>query len=104
MLPSVRSGVEQADQYAVERADLSSKTLANHLTLLVSMLRVAHELGWIERLPKIRKPRTPLFTRDYRYSPHPGRGYRGSLRTAKAEGELVFALYATAVLHRAARW
>lgn len=95
-LPVRAVGVEQADQYAVERADLSSKTLANHLTLLVSMLRVAHELGWIERLPKIRKPRTPLFTRDYRYL-RTQEEVSSFLRAAKAEGELVFALYATAV-------
>ncbi|MGO9664303.1 MAG: tyrosine-type recombinase/integrase [Polyangia bacterium] len=94
---SVRAmGVEQADQYAVARTDLSSKTLANHLTLLVSMLRLAHELGWTARVPRIRKPRTPLFTRDYRYLRTQEEVSR-FLRAAKAEGELVFALYTTAI-------
>jgi len=95
-LPVRAVGVEQADQYALERADLSSKTLANHLTLLVSLLRLAHELGWTPRVPRIRKPKTPLFTRDFRYlrtEEEVGR----FLRAARAEGELVFALYTTAV-------
>jgi len=80
----------------VERADLSSKTVANHLTLMVSLLRLAHELGWIVRVPSIRKPRTPLFTRDFRYLRTEEEVAR-FLRAARDEGDFVFALYATAV-------
>lgn len=35
---------------------LYKKIVANHLTLLLSMLNLAIELGWLLRMPKIRKP------------------------------------------------
>jgi integrase len=89
-------GVEQADQYTAERDDLCDKTLLNHLTLLVSMLRLAHDLGWILRVPRIKKPRVPLFTRDYRYL-RTEEEIAQFLQAARGEGGVVFAMYATAV-------
>src|SRR5512139_2156866 len=40
-----------------ERRGLSPKTLANHLVLLGSMLRLAVELKWLADAPTIAKPK-----------------------------------------------
>lgn len=89
-------GVAQVDRFVAERAHLDRKTIANHLTLLVSMLNVAVDLGWLVKAPRIRKPRVPVFTRDYRYLRNDDE-VRRLLDAAAEEGDLVFALYATAV-------
>lgn len=89
-------GVERVDAYVCSRSHLDKKTVANHLTLLVSMLNVAVDLGWLAKAPKIRKPRVPLFTRDFRFL-RTDDELRRFLEAASAEGEPVFALYATAV-------
>lgn len=39
--------IELVDRYVVARAHLSKKTVANHLTLLVTMLNLALDLGWV---------------------------------------------------------
>lgn len=52
--------IELVDKYVVERAHLNKKTVANHLTLLVTMLNVAVDLGWMTKVPRIRKPRVRL--------------------------------------------
>jgi integrase len=89
-------GVERVDAYVCSRAHLDKKTVANHLTLLVSMLNAAVDLGWLAKAPKIRKPWVPLFTRDFRYLRTDDEVHR-FLEAARAEGEPVFALYATAI-------
>jgi len=38
------------DRYKAEKIHLNKKTVANHLTLLGSILRLAYQLGWTERL------------------------------------------------------
>lgn len=48
---------EHVERYKNERARLSPKTVANHLTLLGTMLRLAVELGWLVSPPIVRKPR-----------------------------------------------
>ncbi len=51
-------GVEHFDRYKEERARLSPKTVANQLTLMGTMLRLAVEdLHWLLVAPPIRKPR-----------------------------------------------
>lgn len=47
---------EHVERYKNERDSLSPKTVANHLTLLGTMLRLAVELGWLASAPIIRKP------------------------------------------------
>jgi integrase len=43
------------------------QTVKGILTMLGSMLRQAQEWGWIENLPRIRKPKVRLFNKDYRW-------------------------------------
>ncbi len=89
-------GLAHADAFIAKRGHLDPKTVNNILTLLISMLRVGHELGWIARVPKIHKTRIPLFDSDFSYLRTKEEIAR-FLAAAKAEGDLVFALYATAV-------
>lgn len=88
-------GVERVDEFVVAHAHLDKKTVANHLTLLISMLNVAVDLGWLRAAPRIRKPRVPLFTRDFNYLRTEDE-MRRFLVAAESEGTLVFTLYATA--------
>lgn len=93
-------GREQIDAYQREQEarGLSPKTIANHLVLLGSMLRLAVELEWLTHAPAIKKPTADpddeidppwLKTRDE---------IRRFLDAARAEPEpIVFVLYATAV-------
>jgi hypothetical protein len=53
-------GVERADRFVAERAHLDPKTIANLLTLLLSMLNAAVDLGWIAQAPRIRKPKVQV--------------------------------------------
>ena len=41
------------------RGVVSPKTLHNHLTLLISMLNMAVDLGWVKSRPNIKKPKLP---------------------------------------------
>jgi hypothetical protein len=59
--------VAHTDEFSVNHAPRSLKTLANHLTLLISMLNKALDLNWIDRVPRIKKPKIRLLNRDYRY-------------------------------------
>jgi integrase len=104
--------VQAVDDFVVERDHLNVKTVANHLTLLISLLRLAHELGWLLAVPRIKKPRIQLFSRDFRYlrtkeevrrflaaartTSRATTGHRG--RPNRYEDELAHILYTTAVL------
>lgn len=93
----VRSiGVEHVDRFTRDRSHLSHKTLANVLTLLVSMLNVAKDLGWVSEVPRIRKPRVRLFECDFAYLRTDNEITR-VLAAARDEDEIVFALYSTAI-------
>lgn len=89
-------GVQEVDDFVVERDHLNPKTIANHLTLLVSLLRLANELGWLAAVPRIKKPRVQLFSRDFRYLRTKDE-IRRFLTAAAGEGEIVHMLYSTAV-------
>jgi integrase len=84
------------DRYIATKANLHRKTVANHLTLLGSLLRLAVELEWMPRAPRIRKPRVRLVSQDFAYLRSDDEIAR-FLRAAHAEGEVVHVLYATAV-------
>lgn len=60
------------------------------------MLNVAMDLGWLTKVPKIKKPRVPLFTRDFNYLRSESEILR-FLDAAYDEGEVVGALYTTAI-------
>lgn len=89
-------GVARVDDFVLARAQLDKKTIANHLTLLISMMNVAVDLGWLAKGPKIKKPRVPLFTRDFHYL-RTDDEVRRFLDAAFGEGEVVGALYSAAV-------
>ncbi len=89
-------GVATVDRFVVTRAHLDKKTLSNILTLLISMLKLAVELEWLEKAPKIKKPRIRLINSDYRYL-RTDAEIRRFLLAAGAEAEMVFVLYAMAV-------
>jgi len=89
-------GVEAVDRFVRERSHLDKKTVGNHLTLLVSMLNYAHDLAWLERVPRIRKPRVPFFSTDFAFLRTAAEIQR-FLVAAREEGEHIFVLYAAAV-------
>jgi integrase len=94
-------GVEAVDGFVVERDHLNPKTVANHLTLLISLLRLAHELGWLAALPRIKKPKVQLFSTDFRYlrTKEEVRRFLAAAREDdERDAEALHALYATAVL------
>ncbi|MDP2342262.1 MAG: site-specific integrase [Deltaproteobacteria bacterium] len=88
--------VAPIDLFSASKGHLSDKTLANHLTLLGTMLGVAVDLRWLSRMPKITKPKVPLFSSDYRYLRNEEEIAR-FLNAAATEGVLVFTLYAVAI-------
>lgn len=73
----------------------STKTLWNRLTLLRTMLALAVDLEWLGRLPKIQKPKIRSCDAGYRWL-RTRREIDLVLGAARAEGEQVFVLYATA--------
>lgn len=89
-------GVSDCDEYMAARTHLHKNTIAHHITLLISLFRMAVELGWIVRAPKFRKPRIRLFTKDYQYLRTQDE-IRRFLLAAQAEGDQVASLFATAV-------
>lgn len=94
--PLNQNWVERVDSFVAERTHLHKNTIHHLLTLLISQLRVAHELGWIRQVPRIKKPRIRIFDRDYQYLRTRAEISR-FLRAARETGELALALYATAI-------
>jgi len=88
--------VEHIDRFALERQVLDPKTRANHLTLFGSMLRVAVDLRWLDRVPRIRKPRIRFIASDFSYL-RTDEEIRRFLAAAHDEGDDVSMLYATAI-------
>jgi integrase len=84
------------DNYIASKSSLHRKTLSNHLTLLGSLLRLAVELGWMVRAPRVRKPKVRAINHDFSYLRTADEVAR-FLRAAMDEGEHVHALYITAV-------
>jgi integrase len=89
-------GVQHTDAYVAQRAKLSPKTVHNQLTLFISILNAAVDLGWLAKVPRIKKPKVRIFSADYRYLRTIAER-DAFLRAAHDEGENVYALYATAV-------
>ena len=87
--------VERVDRFRA-RLDLSPKSIHNVLTLLIAMLNQAVDNGWLERVPRIRKPRIPKANPDENFLRNEAE-IRRFLAAARDEGEDVYALYATAI-------
>lgn len=88
-------GVQHADMYVQHRPDLNPKTIHNHLTLLISILRLAHDLKWVSDVPRIKKPKIIKDT-DFFYLRNEDE-IRRFLASARQESELIFTMYATAI-------
>ncbi len=94
-------GVEDVDDYLAWKIDedgLSEKTVHNHVTLLASMLRMAttFKVPWLANVPKFRKPKVALFSRDFQWL-RTDEEIRRFLVAARDEDEQVFVFYATAI-------
>ena len=89
-------GVVQIDKFIVDRAHLSRKTVANHLTLLGAIFNLARDLGCLPNPPRLRKPRVRVFAADFSFL-RSADEIRRFLTAARSEGDEVFAIYATAV-------
>jgi integrase len=88
--------VARIDVLAGQLAHLNRKTVSNVLTLLVSMLNLAVDLGWLEKAPRVRKPKVRINNSDYRYL-RTDDEIRRFLIAAEPEGEAVVVLYVTAI-------
>lgn len=84
------------DGFIISKQHLSKKTVSNILTLLISMLNAAVQEGWLRTYPKIKKPRTSIFSKDFSYLKNNEEVHR-FLAAAKAESNIVYTMYATAV-------
>lgn len=91
-------GIEDGDDYVDSRDDIEPKTIANHLTLLISMLNYAASLKvpWILRVPDFKKPKVIVLGRDYRYLRNADEIDR-FLRAAREEDELVYMVFLVAI-------
>ncbi len=89
-------GQRQVDAYRASRRHLSDKTVNNHLTLFISMLNAGLDMGWLHKVPRLRKPKVHLANQDYRYLKS-SQEIERFLASAKEEGETVHALYAVAI-------
>lgn len=85
------------DKYMIEKSvKLNVKTISNHLTLLVSVLRMCADIGWAEKVPKIQKPKSKLFSKEYRFL-RTDQEIENFLISTKAESRITFLLYKVAV-------
>lgn len=88
--------VATVDTFMAARRHLAPNTVRNHVRLLLAMLRMAVDLGWLRQIPRVRVPKQRLFDRDFRYLRTADEVQR-FLRAARDAGEDGFVLYATAI-------
>ncbi len=89
-------GIQAVDEFVIARGHLSPKTVSNLLTLLISLLNLAIDLGWLLKAPRIKKPKVRLFSLDYRYL-RTAEEVKRFLNAAYGEGSHVYTLYTTAI-------
>lgn len=88
--------IQQIDHFIKSKLESrSKKTVANILTLLISMLNVGRELNWISKVPNIKKP-PKINSLDYDYLKTEDEIQR-FLKAARTVGEDVFAMYSFAI-------
>lgn len=88
--------VDRVDQFVSERTHLTKKTVSNHLTLLISLLRLSVDLNWLNKIPNIKKPKTHLFSKEFSYL-RTEDDIQKFLISAREEDEVAFLMYATAI-------
>ncbi len=84
------------DTFKISKRHLSNKTISNQLTLLITMLNLSVDEGWIKKYPKIKKPKVSIFNKDFNYL-KTNTEIQRFLAAAHAESKLAFTLYATAI-------
>ncbi|KAF0170057.1 MAG: putative phage integrase [Limisphaerales bacterium] len=89
-------GPREVERFKAARTALHPNTVNHHLSLLISMLRHAHDIGWLATLPKITKYSIPSASVSFRYL-RTTEEVRRFLSAAREHGEQLFAFYATAV-------
>lgn len=88
---------DKVDEYKSQRIHHHPNSLHHQLTLLISMLRVAHEKRWLLEVPNIKKPRVRVFDKDFHFLRTEDE-IRRFLLAAQEEGENVFTLYHPQIL------
>lgn len=95
-------GVRQVEAFKAARAHLHKNTVNHHLSLLISMLRHAHDIGWLAVVPKITKYRLPTASASFRYL-RTADEVRRFLQAAREEAErpqaewTIYPFFATAI-------
>ncbi len=84
------------EQFKLTKKHLKPKTVSNILTLLTTMVNVAFELNWIEKIPKIRKPKVGIREKDFKYL-RTGEEIQRFLTAARAKDDTAYYLYAFAI-------
>jgi len=88
--------IELIDLFISGKNNLNPKTISNILTLLISLLNLAKSLGWATEIPKIKKPKIRLNSKDFNYL-RTNEEVNRFLSSAKSEGDMPYMLYLTAI-------
>jgi len=89
-------GAVHIDALRLRFDGLAPKTINNILTLLGTMLRLALELEWMLKIPRIKKPKAAYDAEDDRFLRTDEEVHR-FLISAREQGDDAWALYSTAV-------
>lgn len=84
------------EPFKLTKKHLKPKTVTNILVLLTTMLNVAGEIQWIDRVPKIRKPKVGHRESEFTYLRN-GDEIRRFLLAAKETDEVAFRLFSFAI-------
>lgn len=83
--------------FRLSKKELKPKSVHNILTLLSSMLREASAMGWLQKLPEIKKPKISVADMRFSFLKNEVEIHR-FLASARAEDDpTVFYMYATAI-------
>lgn len=95
-------GVREIEAFKAARAHLHKNSVNHALSLLISMLRHAHDIGWLAVVPKVTKYRLPSVSSSFRYL-RTADEVRRFLVAAREEAErpqlesTIFPFFATAI-------
>lgn len=87
---------QRVDSFKLKKNALSDKTLHNILTLFISLLNAAVEIGWLKKAPKIRKPKIIILEQNFRYL-ETDSDIERLLSAARQYSEVHYYLYLTAI-------
>lgn len=84
------------EPFKLTKMHLKPKTVSNILVLLTTMLNVANEIQWLDRVPKIRKPKVGHRESEFTYLRN-GDEIRRFLQAAKEVDEVAYRLFSFAI-------